>query len=253
MSKNEISCAFLLCVNKYTEFLPKAIDSILNQNDKDFLFYIIANNCDDELWNFINSYNDKRIKACRTKVGQLTFNLNYGLNIIEADYILRMDADDISMPNRLELTKKQLLANKYPDVLSGSFVLIDEDDNEISTDKESLSSEEIKSMLWLRNKICHPSVAINRKSLLNLGGYSWGFNSEDYDLWVRMSRSASSRLIRSEDVFLKYRISPGQTRAGKLPYSEVAALMLREFLYSRSVKYFFGFVVAVLKRYIKAK
>lgn len=253
MPRELIRYSFLMCVNKLTPFLDRAVQSVLNQTFADFDFYIIANNCSEELWEALQSYSDPRIKLHRTSIGQLSFNLNFGLNLIGEGYALRMDADDISMPDRLEVTRTMLQSLNYPDVLGGNALLIDENDNEIGTVRVDQDDHSIRSALWKKCPMIHPTCAIKVNSILRLRGYLGGFMSEDYDLWLRAARDKEFVFRNSGVVFLKYRISQGQARGSFIGYSEVAGSMLREFLISPGVKYFAAVVLAVAKRFVRSK
>lgn len=245
--------SFLMCVNRRVPFLASAIDSVLKQTNSDFLFYIIANNCDDDLWNFLSSYEDSRLRLHRTLVGQLSFNLNYGLNLIGDGYMLRMDADDICLPNRLELTKKWLIDLNYPDVLGGEAILIDEHDVKIGYVRSPLENHVIRSLLWRKCPMIHPTCAINVKSILILRGYLGGFMSEDYDLWLRASRDKNFIFQNIDEPLIRYRISKDQARGNRLGYSEVAGFMLREALLGSGIKFFIAAALGVFKRYLRAK
>ncbi len=92
--------------NETVEELKKAIDSILTQTFKNFEFIIILDNPQNyEHKKVINEYlsKDKRIIFLinESNIG-LAASLNEGIENAKGDYIARMDADDISMPNRLE-------------------------------------------------------------------------------------------------------------------------------------------------------
>lgn len=88
-------------------FLDRAIKSILDQTEKDFEFIIIDDGSTEPVWDKIRSYTDSRIQAYRTVENKgLTFRLNQCLQMAKGDYIVRMDADDVSLPTRIE---KQLL------------------------------------------------------------------------------------------------------------------------------------------------
>ncbi len=248
---NNPTFAFLLCVNRLDSFLPKAIDSVLQQSDSDFVFYIIANNCTDDLWCFLESIQDVRIRIYRTHVGQLCFNLNFGLNHIQEDYIIRFDADDICYSNRLAETKKYLMQHNYPDVLSGSVDYIDEAGNVSVAEGGELSSKQIRASLWKKNPLCHPATVIKRSTLLSVGGYSWGFNSEDYDLWTRLARNNNIRFVKVPQKMIQYRISEQQSRGRLLPYAEVSGIMIREFLVGKKFCYFMGFWLSIAKAIIR--
>lgn len=246
--------AFLIAVHKLDQYLPLAIDSIVTQTDSQFECVVVANNCDDDLWEYLVSINDSRISCYRTEIGQLCFNLNYGLGKTDADYVMRMDADDVCDPNRVLNTRRLLSESSVPDVLSMECKYIDCNGSIIHQVKKVTNSnmKNIGSILWYRNPICHPAAAVRRKSLLAVGGYSWGFASEDYDLWLRMNR-AGMKFESSLLVGVQYRIREGQSKGGLLPYSEVAGLMMRELLLTKNIKFFFGVCIAVLKVVFRAK
>ncbi|WP_043128695.1 glycosyltransferase, partial [Photobacterium leiognathi] len=154
----------VLCVHEDNPFLDKAINSILEQNyDKEFEFIIVANNCSDNLFEKLKQYTDKRIKLHRTVIGQLSFNLNYGINTAIGDYIIRMDSDDVSLPDRLMICERYI--NKA-DVVSFSSNIIDEDDNIIS--KRILSTSKFSKELMLKNPIIHPAVMIKKSAIIKV-------------------------------------------------------------------------------------
>ncbi len=86
------------------EQLRSSIESILKQTYSNFEFIIILDN-PEEKWreDLINSYHDNRIKFyVNEKNFGLTNSLNKALTYATGDYVARMDADDISMPDRLQ-------------------------------------------------------------------------------------------------------------------------------------------------------
>ena len=85
------------------KFLGEAIDSILAQTFTEFEFIIIDDASTDDSLKIINSYKDARIIVVKnTKNHGLTKSLNIGIAKAKGKYVARMDADDISMPKRLE-------------------------------------------------------------------------------------------------------------------------------------------------------
>jgi hypothetical protein len=77
--------------------------------------------------------------------------------------------------------------------------------------------------------------------------------SEDYDLWLRASRSKKFIFCTVDVPFIKYRINSGQARGKALGYAEVAGHLLREALLLNSLKMLLGSVLACLKKYAKGK
>ncbi|MHC1732039.1 MAG: glycosyltransferase family 2 protein [Bacteroidales bacterium] len=84
------------------KYLKEAIDSILNQKFSDFEFIIIDDNSIDHTINIINSYHDDRIKIYSGECRGISAALNLGIKKSSGEYIARMDADDISLPERFE-------------------------------------------------------------------------------------------------------------------------------------------------------
>ena len=100
--------SIIMSVYNGSEFLSRAIESILEQTEKDFEFIIINDGSTESVHEIINSFSDPRIRSYRDiKNRGLTVRLNEGLDLAKGDFIVRMDGDDISLPQRIErqLTK----------------------------------------------------------------------------------------------------------------------------------------------------
>ena len=93
----------LMPVYNGEKYLREAIGSILNQTFNDFEFLIINDSSTDSTREIILSYDDTRIRLedNEKNIG-LTHSLNKGLRLAKGKYVARMDADDISLPDRLE-------------------------------------------------------------------------------------------------------------------------------------------------------
>lgn len=241
----------VLCVNKRIPYLDSALKSIIEQNyNKKFEFLIIANNCNDDLWGYLSdNYKEDHVRLYRTYIGQLAFNLNYGANLARGEYIVRMDADDISTLDRLSKMEDYIINNQYPDVIGAFVNYIDDKGNFIKRCTLIQDNKNIRKKLPFRNQFVHPSVCIKRKSLLSVGGYLGGFQSEDYDLWLRMSRDQNFIFKNTPEVLLQYRITEGQSRGRRLPYSEVASHLLREFLLTRKLRFLLATILGIAKAF----
>jgi len=93
----------IMSVYNGEKYLREAIESILNQTFRDFEFIIINDGSTDKTSEILSSYNDPRIVIINNKrnIG-LTKSLNKGLKMVKGEYIARQDADDVSLPERLE-------------------------------------------------------------------------------------------------------------------------------------------------------
>ena len=91
----------LMAVHNGEKYLRQAVDSILAQTFSDFEFIIVDDGSQDGTAHMLGEYLDPRIVLLKNETGiGLTKSLNLGLAIAKGDYIARMDADDISLPDR---------------------------------------------------------------------------------------------------------------------------------------------------------
>ena len=185
---NTPSISVIMPVYNAEKYLKKAIDSILNQTYKDFEFIIIDGGSGDNSQKIIENYTDKRIKAIFKADLGLIDTLNLGISLCAGDWIARMDADDISYPNRLEEQIKYI--NNEVAVIGSQADIIDKYDKVFLTTHFEVEHDKIVSKLLKNNStIIHPSVIINKAKLIGVGGYDLKiFAAEDYDLWLRISK-----------------------------------------------------------------
>ena len=241
------SLSVILCVNRANRWFSEAIQSVLDQDDRDFEFLIGANACADELWTQLEQLAaiDSRVRIFRNSIGQLSFNLNLLADHARGEYLVRMDADDISEPNRLRRLRQTLAADRL-DVLGSAVTIVDSEGAIVGRMDFPLAGHEIVRAMPVRTAFCHPAVALRRQFLLDMRGYLGGFVSEDTDLWLRACR-ANARMRNLPEALLRYRVHDDQSIASRAGYAEMAAHWLRELLIRPcwfSVK---GFVVALLK------
>jgi glycosyltransferase involved in cell wall biosynthesis len=237
----------MLPVYLQNKFLKPAVESILNQTMSNFELFIVANNCSDDLWESLKEFKDPRIKLYRTPIGQITYNLNLAAHHSNAKFLARMDADDIAEPNRLEAQLKYFEKNPNLDVLGCSFLVINENGEVLSETTAIQSNKNIRKSLAFRNPFCHPTMMIKKSTFFRSNGYLGGFYSEDFSLWLRMSRDNKIVFENTKEMLLKYRIHTEQTRGHRLAYSEIAGLLWTEFLYRPSFILFLGWMINSLK------
>lgn len=194
----------LMSVFNGERWLEDAIRSVLTQSFSDFDFIIIDDGSIDHSEHIVRSFSDHRIKFLRNdkQIG-LPMSLNRGLEVSKGRYIIRMDADDVSLPLRFEKQIAFLDANQNIGVC-GSWVQTFGDKCEILKAEEN--HKEIVTKLFFSNALFHPSVTIRRDVLSSHRLlYESGFTgSEDYRLWVRLAEV--TEFANLQEVLLNYRI-----------------------------------------------
>lgn len=236
LSETIPAVTWLICTNVCNELLHEALKSCLDQSFSDFEIVLVANGPDSseiEAQVLFWFGTDPRIRVVITDVRYLTFSLTLGLHHARAELIARMDSDDISTLDRLDLQVAFMQAHPDVAVLGSAYEMIN--NQGISQKKINLPTEDkhIRQKLFLGNPICHPSVMFRRKVVLAAGGYLGYIFAEDYDLWVRLARNQRIRFANLKDVCLKYRMSSntvGLSRRSRQTYASVAASQMRCFL-----------------------
>jgi glycosyltransferase involved in cell wall biosynthesis len=170
--------------------LQNSIDSILNQTYDTIEFIIVHDNPSDIKTRELllkNESKDKRIKLIinNRNIG-LAESLNKGISFAKGDIIARMDADDISMPNRIE-TQISHLDEHMLDVVSSNCIYIDEN-NQIIGGKSDIPTKpnSLRRILPYGSSIIHPSVMFKKQVFMDVGGYRNFDVAQDYDLWLRI-------------------------------------------------------------------
>lgn len=192
--------------------LADAIRSILDQTFTDFEFLIVDDGSRDRSAEIMDGFAaaDPRIRVIRQENKGLIASLNRLLDEARAPLVARMDADDISVPTRLELQVAFL--DQHPDhgVVGANTHELDQHGAITEcTDLHPLDHAGIASAMEHRSPICHPSVLMRRDAILDAGGYRLPYvHCEDYDLWLRLLDR--TRLANLPDRLLLYRRSPGQ-------------------------------------------
>lgn len=196
----------LMSVYNGEKYLKESIESILSQTYSDFEFIIIDDGSTDNSLKIIKAFPDQRIRlVCNKKNIGLANSLNRGIKLAQGEYILRMDADDISLPNRITKQVKYMDAN--PDIdISGVWIKhIMQDKKEKLIWKFPTDPAMISFTLLFYNPIGHNTVIIRKKlfstnKLLYDPSYE---TAEDYDLWVRASKF--SKMSNLGKVLVLYR------------------------------------------------
>ena len=195
----------LMTVYNAGPYLKDAIESILNQSFTKFDFYIVNDGSTDGSAEVISSYKDARIHFLKNDGNKgFVYSLNRGLDLMQNEFIARMDADDIALPERLEKQLEFMDAN--PNITAcGTQVHYFGDSN--ARPSFPLASKKVKAQLVLANAIVHPT-ALFRSKPINEHGIRFkemeeSKSLEDYDFWLNVSKIG--KLANLPNVLLKYR------------------------------------------------
>jgi glycosyltransferase involved in cell wall biosynthesis len=210
--KPEISV--VLPVHNGRQWLRQAVDSVLAQSFGQLELIVVDDHSDDGGVDGLAGI-DPRLRVLRSAGRGVSRAFNTGYEQAQGDFIARMDADDIALPQRLE-TQLSYLRN-HPDIdICGGCVEIFVDDGSDGLKPAGgnrryqawlngcCSPDAIRRELFIESPIPNPTALFRREALNRLGGYGEPDWPEDYDLFLRADR-AGMRMGKPQGILLRWR------------------------------------------------
>ena len=191
----KLSIIMGIYTSKDKNMVRKAIQSIVDQTFEDWEFVICDDGSPDDTWEFLNREygNDQRFVLIRNeKNGGLRVALNSCLKAAKAEYVVRMDSDDYSRPDRLQILYDYVQKNPTVDVIGTAMVSFDEKgENGIIHPRK----EKPTKMDFIHGSVvAHATTIMKKNSLDKVGGYRVAWETtrcEDTDLYMRMCASGA--------------------------------------------------------------
>lgn len=227
----------VMSVRNGMPYLPEAVASILTQTLTDFEFIILDNASKDNSVAWLEQIEDPRIRLVKNEIDLgLSGSLNRGFSLARGKYVARMDADDISLPNRLAVQVDFL--EKHPDVVLCGGIIEQFDDKHSWQWDPPHGQDAILSTLLFQVPFAHPAV-MYRKSAWE--EYTLFYDeslkiTQDYDMWRRIGYELSLPMENVSECILQYRIQ-GQNlsvRAAEQVKIELASV------FEKILQYFCG-------------
>lgn len=191
------------------DYIRESIESIINQTYPNWELIIVnefgSNDGTEEIIKEYLKKDNRIILIQNAKKEGIAESLNIGLRQAKGDYIARMDADDISLPKRLEKQIEYLEEHKEiglcgitPEYFGSQHI-----DWELETDKE-----QIRHNIFFYTPCVHPTIMFRREIL---DKYKIFYNkdfkaTEDYDFFSRVLKVTNISNIKDKTLF-KYRMS----------------------------------------------
>ena len=159
-------------------------------------------------------------------------HLSEGVNISKGKYIARMDADDVSSPNRL--IKQVEFFNKHPQyVVVGTWCnMISAEGNFLYLVKTPVKSLELKNGLPNICPFFHSSVMMKKEVVRKVGGYKDVgpfFYQEDMLLWIDLSKEGEFYNI--PEVLHNFRITPSSSQQRSKNYFKYQQEVVNKYFY----------------------
>ena len=173
---------------EHPEYLRLSLDSMISQTVKpDEIVLVEDGPLTDELYMVVDEYKDHLTIVVNGKNLGLGLALNEGLKVCRNEFVVRMDTDDISKPDRCEKQLKRF--EEKPDLsIVGSHIdeFVGTKENVISQRRVPLTSEDIYDYAKRRSAFNHPAVMYRKSAVIAEGGYADLKRNQDVDLFGRM-------------------------------------------------------------------
>jgi FkbM family methyltransferase len=198
----------LMAVHNGRDYLTQALESLYQQTWQNFELIIVDDASTDDTPEILNRLKDARTLIHRNPANLgLTRSLNIGLRLCRGQFVARMDADDLSLPQRF--ARQVEFLQSHPDIamVGSPYYRIDAQGNIAARIDVPADDTAIRQMMRQKCAFGHGTVMVRRQVLLDCGGYNEDFTyAQDFDLWLRMSERY--KLANLSEPLYAWRSSP---------------------------------------------
>lgn len=194
----------IMSVYNGESFLRESIESIISQSFPNWEMLVCDDNSSDASWEILKHINDPRIRIFRNEKNLgLTKNLNRLISLSRAPFIARMDADDVSHPERFQRQLDHLTANPKIWVLGAWCSVINEYGETIG--EKRLPKSPSLSQMYKASPLVHPSVMISKRVFEKLSYDETYRTTQDLKLWFDVV-VAGGRIENLPEFLIQFRI-----------------------------------------------
>jgi len=199
-----------MCAFNEERYIRESIESLINNTFKNFKIVVVDDGSTDSTTEILNVFqmSDDRILLIRNEKNLgIAVSTNIALSNCDTDFIAIMDADDISLPERLGKQVDYLRKHLAIDVVGSSmYILSGLEHNEIRAARHS----DLRNMLLKENILFNPTVMF-RQSLVEKGIFNCNpryKHTQDYHLWTKLA--IKSNFANIEEPLVVYRDNKSQ-------------------------------------------
>lgn len=214
------------------KFLGEALQGLLDQTYPYWDAIVVNNFSTDDTATVVGSFQDPRIRLINfANQGVIAASRNLAISESSGEFVAFLDSDDTWYPKKLELCLKALQQG-YDMVCHGQDHFVDGDPTLTPVIYGPESKTKYERLLADGNCLSTSASVVRRKVLLACGNFSTdpSFNtSEDYDLWLKISRSGA-RIKIMEEMLGAYRVHNANTSASKYRQARATFAVLKSHL-----------------------
>jgi glycosyltransferase involved in cell wall biosynthesis len=214
--------SIIMPVYNVEAYVAEAIDSVLAQTFREWELIIVDDGGSDSSIDICSRYNDPRVRVVSQTNRGLAGARNTGILNSRGDYIALLDADDRWVPEKLVLHVIHLDSSPQVGVSFAGSYMIDAEGNRLAQAQRPKTEAVSAHRILCRNPVGNGSAAVIRRATLEQIAFAHpdeplrtcffdeSFRqSEDIELWVRISLQTSYRFDGIDQLLTEYRIVAG--------------------------------------------
>jgi len=228
MENNNLKVSVITPAYNTERYIGDAIESILQQTFADFEYIIIDDCSKDTTWEIIQNYakKDSRIIALRNEKNLgIAGNRNRGLRESRGKYVVWQDADDISLPQRIEHQYQFMEAHPEVGIVGGYLQFFNEYGN-TTVRKYKPDDASLRKKIFRYSPVGQPGAMVRKKSLDEVGEFDLRYPpAEDLDMSFRIGSKYA--LANLEEIVVRYRENANSATFTKLKIIERNTIIIR--------------------------
>ena len=172
------------------QFLDETLESVLSQTYENWECIIVNDGSTDNTESVAKKWceKDSRFRLTDKENGGLSSARNWGIKESKAEYIAFLDADDLYMPNFLEICLENLV-EKDVDLVAPKMLEFWDVQNEVIEDedkKDYLYSGKEGIALFLHSNRITMALLCKKSVMDEVGGFTWHKKAEDLHCWLKV-------------------------------------------------------------------
>lgn len=186
-------------------FLKSAIDSVLNQTFTNLELLLVNDGSTDASVSIVQAYTDPRLRVLHNEGNRgVIYSRNRGIAEARANVVALLDADDIAVPNRVEVQYGHLENNPQVMMLGGNAEVVDAIGSATGEYyRMPAGGLQVHLELLFRNVFVNSAVMFRKEAAQAIGGYR-GRHAEDYDFAFRMAEHY--QVDNLDKILVQYRL-----------------------------------------------
>lgn len=218
----------LIRVHGKQPYLLEAISSVLRQEASfSHDLWLILDRPSVETRSCIENLSDSKVKIFKPIGKGFSEPLTELLAELDSEYVAILDADDVMLPQRLQIQADFLDLNENVAVVGSNIMIISGDGSEIGRKVFDTRSDELFRNRYRNLPIAHPAAMYRRAVIVKVGSYRRFYDyAEDYDLWLRVMEE--SLIVNLNQFLTQYRVHGEQTNSMHIKSNVLAGVLAKK-------------------------